>query len=104
MSHERVQLLQSLGATIVPVSAEEGGFLGSIARAEEMARRRADVFLPRQFSNEANVDAHAHATRPEIWSQLRSLGLRPHAFVAGVGTGGTVMGVGRCLREQRCAT
>ena len=100
MSHERVQLLQSLGATVVPVSAEEGGFLGSIGRAEEIARQRTDVFLPRQFSNEANVDAHAHATGPEIWSQLRSMGLRPHAFVAGVGTGGTVMGVGRYLREQ----
>jgi cysteine synthase len=100
MSRERVELLQSLGATLTAVSPEEGGFLGSIQRAEEMALTRSDVFLPRQFSNEANVDAHARSTDPELWSQLRSIGLTPHAFVAGVGTGGTVMGVGRYLRER----
>jgi cysteine synthase A len=80
------------------VSHEEGGFLGSIRMSEELAARQGDVFLPRQFATEANVEAHAQSTGPEIWTQLQALGRRPDAFVAGVGTGGTVMGVGRCLR------
>jgi len=81
------------------VSQKDGGFLGS-RMCEEFAASRKDVFLPRQFSNGANVDAHAETTGPEIWSQLRSVAKRPEAFVCGVGTGGTVMGVGRYLREH----
>ncbi|HEX8871171.1 MAG TPA: PLP-dependent cysteine synthase family protein, partial [Candidatus Acidoferrum sp.] len=100
MSQERVQLIRSYGAEVVSVSHEEGGFLGSIRRCEEFAASRKDVFLPRQFSNPANCDAHQETTAPEIWSQLLSVGKRPHAFVAGVGTGGTVMGVGRFLRRH----
>ena len=99
MSRERIDLIRALGATIVRVSREEGGFLGSIRRAEELAGAAAHVFQPRQFVNEANVEAHETTTGPEIWGQLRENGLAPHAFVAGVGTGGTVMGVGRCLRR-----
>lgn len=98
MSRERVDLIRSFGAQIRPVSHEEGGFLGSIRMSEELAARQSDVFLPRQFANEANVEAHAQSTGPEIWAQLQAIGRRPDAFVAGVGTGGTVMGVGRCLR------
>lgn len=101
MSSERMSLIASFGASIVPVSREEGGFLGSIRLAEEMAARDARVFLPQQFANEANVRAHAETTGPEIWTQLQSAGLAPDAFVAGVGTGGTVMGVGRALRARR---
>jgi cysteine synthase A len=71
--------------------------------AEDLAARRDDVFLPRQFSNTANVEAHATTTGPEMWSQLEKVGLRPDAFVAGVGTGGTVMGVGRFLRSMNPA-
>jgi cysteine synthase A len=100
MSHERMALIASFGATIVPIRREEGGFLGSIARAEELARQTPAVFLPQQFSNEANTFAHQETTGPEIWAQLRSAGLTPDAFVAGVGTGGTVMGVGRFLRAR----
>ena len=100
MSQERVQLIKSYGAEIVSVSQKDGGFLGSIQMCEEFAASRKDVFLPRQFSNGANVDAHAETTGPEIWSQLMSVGKRPEAFVCGVGTGGTVMGVGRNLREH----
>ena len=59
------------------------------------------VFLPQQFANDANVRAHAETTGPEIWMQLQSAGLTPDAFVAGVGTGGTVMGVGRFLRSRK---
>ncbi len=98
MSRERTNLIRSLGASIVPVSAAQGGFLGSIAMAEELAASTPGVFLPHQFSNAANVDAHVETTGREIWLQLRARNLRADAFVAGVGTGGTVMGVGRCLR------
>jgi cysteine synthase A len=103
MSAERKQLIGSYGAEIVPVSAEQGGFLGSIRMAEEMAARTPHVFLPRQFSNQANIEAHATTTGPEIFLQLAEAGLVAQAFVAGVGTGGTVMGVGRFLREKNPA-
>lgn len=99
MSAERKQLIQSYGASIVAVSREEGGFVGSIRKAEDLARQNDRTFLPRQFSNGANVEAHASTTGPEIWLQLRGAGLFPDAFVAGVGTGGTVMGVGRYLKS-----
>ncbi len=101
MSAERRALIASFGATIVPVSKAAGGFLGAIAGAEELAARTPQVFLPSQFANSANVDAHFTTTGPEIWWQLRLHGHTPDAFVAGVGTGGTVMGVGRFLRSQR---
>ncbi len=100
MSRERQDLIRAYGAEIVPVSSEQGGFLGSIRMAEEMAANRADIFLPRQFSNSANTEAHETTTGPEIWAQLESAGLHPDAFVAGVGTGGTVMGVGRYFRAR----
>lgn len=101
MSRERIDLICSLGAQIYLVSRESGGFLGSIERAERMARDNPRVFLPRQFSNQDNVAAHFEATGPEIWWQLRFRSLDPDAFVAGVGTGGTVMGVGKFLRQKR---
>jgi len=100
MSQERKDLIRSYGATVVPVSKEQGGFLGSIRMAEEMAAKREDVFLPCQFSNEANTEAHETTTGPEIWAQLERAGLQPDAFAAGVGTGGTVMGVARFLRSR----
>lgn len=99
MSQERVKLIQSLGAEITPVTRVQGGFLGSIDYCEKLAESRNDVFLPRQFSNEANCRAHRQGTGPEILKQLHSLGLKPDAFVAGVGTGGTVMGTGSYLKE-----
>ena len=98
MSPERAQLIRSFGAEVVPVSHAQGGFVGSVQMAENEARARSDVFLPRQFENQANVRAHASTTGPEILLQLEAFGQRPGAFVAGVGTGGTVMGVGRALR------
>ena len=99
MSEERKALIRSFGATVRLVSAADGGFAGSIQRAEELARETPRAFLPRQFENDENVQAHAMTTGPEVWSQLRWHGLTPDAFVAGVGTGGTIMGVGRFLRE-----
>ncbi|MFQ5751113.1 MAG: PLP-dependent cysteine synthase family protein, partial [bacterium] len=98
MSKERINLIQSLGAQIDLVSKEDGGFLGSIHRAEELADTTDRAFLPRQFSNEDNIEAHAQTTGPEVWWQLRFHNLRPDAFVAGVGTGGTIMGTGRFLK------
>jgi cysteine synthase len=98
MSKERVDIIKSLGAKITPVSKEQGGFLGSIRISEEIAAREDNIFLPRQFSNDANAEAHEKTTGPEIWYQLRYHGITPDAFIAGVGTGGTVMGVGRYLK------
>lgn len=100
LSKERKDIIRSLGAEIIPVSKEEGGFKRSIAMAEELAERNKGVFLPRQFENEKNILAHKRTTGPEIWTQLQSVGLTPDAFVAGVGTGGTVMGVGQFLKSQ----
>ncbi len=99
MSEERINLIRSLGAEIVMVSREGGGFRGSIDRAEELAEKTEGAFLPRQFSNEDNIEAHYRTTGPEIWWQLRFRSLYPNAFVAGVGTGGTIMGAGRFLKE-----
>jgi len=101
MSRERQALIRSFGAEIVLVSAERGSFECSIRLAEDMAARLPGAFLPRQFSNEDNTDAHTCTTGPEIWWQLQSTFLTPDAFVAGVGTGGTIMGVGRFLRSKR---
>lgn len=100
MSEERINLIRSLGAEIVLISRDGGGFLGSIRRAEELAAITEGAFLPRQFSNEDNAEAHYLTTGPEIWWQLRFRSLYPKAFIAGVGTGGTIMGVGRFLKEK----
>lgn len=100
MSAERIALIRSFGATIRLVSKEEGGFLGSIALAEEFAASTPGSFLPRQFSNEWNTEAHYTTTGPEILAQLVSQGMEPDAFVAGVGTGGTIMGTGQFLRGR----
>jgi cysteine synthase len=100
MSRERVLVIQSLGAAVIPVSAELGGFLGSIRMADEFARESGRVFRPQQFDNTANVQAHYETTGPEITAQLASISRTPTAFVAGVGTGGTVMGVAQHLRER----
>lgn len=99
MSSERINLIKSLGATINLVSKEEGGFLGSIEAANKLAAS-IDGFLPRQFANTDNSEAHYLSTGPEIWWQLKYRHLKPDAFVAGVGTGGTVMGTGKFLKEQ----
>lgn len=100
LSIERYNLIQSLGAKINLVTKEEGGFLGSIAMAEELAAATEHSFLPRQFSNENNSLSHFETTGPEIWSQLTFRNIMPHAFVAGVGTGGTIMGTGRYLKSR----
>jgi cysteine synthase A len=98
MSLERTQLMHGLGADVVPVSKAQGGFIGSIRLTEEYAAENPAAYLPCQFANTDNIEAHEQTTGPEIMDQLRQLGLEADGFVAGVGTGGTVMGVGRALR------
>ena len=100
LSKERIDIIRSLGADVILLSKEEGGFLGSIKLSQEMAAADPNVFLPKQFENEFNSKAHEISTGVEIWNQLRSVGVAPDAFVAGVGTGGTVMGVGNLLRTK----
>jgi len=103
MSEERVILIKSLGARVVRVRQDQGGFLGSIRMTEELAKHEPHVFLPAQFANAANAEAHEKTTGPEIWWQLYNHSIRPDAFVAGVGTGGTIMGAGRFLRQHNPA-
>ena len=100
MSDERKNLIKSLGADIQLVSKKEGGFLECIRRTLEMNASDKKTFLPRQFENEHNAIAHYNTTGPEIWWQIRMQGKKVDAIVAGVGTGGTIMGAGRFLREM----
>lgn len=103
MSAERINLMRSFGANIQLVSAEEGGFLGCIRLTEELAKNSPGVFLPAQFANQDNSEAHYLTTGPEIHEQLAKAGLTADALVAGVGTGGTVMGIGQYLRAKNPA-
>jgi len=97
LSKERIDIIKSLGAEVILISKAEGGFLGSIKLSEELAAQ-GGAFLPKQFENRYNAEAHEYTTGKEIWRQLTSKGIIPDAFVAGVGTGGTVMGVGAYLK------
>lgn len=99
MSKERINLMKSYGAEIRLISKEEGGFLGSIAMTEKLAEK-GGVFLPCQFSNEDNTQAHYCTTGEEISNQLKAIGLVADGVVAGVGTGGTVMGIARRLKND----
>ena len=95
MSREREALLRLYGAT-VQVTESMGGMNEAVDAARAMAVR-AEVFLPDQFSNPANPEAHRRATGPELWAALDE---RVDVFVAGVGTGGTITGVGEALKER----
>jgi cysteine synthase A len=99
LSKERMDIIRSLGAQIELVSKEQGGFLGSIRLAETM-KLDERTFLPRQFENMFNAEAHEKTTGREIGHQLLLMNIKkPYAFIAGVGTGGTIMGVGKFLRK-----
>jgi cysteine synthase A len=100
LSKERMDIIKSLGAEVITISKEQGGFLGSIALSEKMALEDKNVFLPKQFENIYNAEAHEKTTAKEIWMQLQSIDVTPDAFVAGVGTGGTIMGVGEYLKKR----
>jgi cysteine synthase len=103
LSTERINIIKSLGAEVILISKQQGGFLGSIVLSEKIASQQPNIFLPRQFDNCFNAEAHERTTGKEIWMQLQSLELTPDAFVAGIGTGGTVMGVGNYLKKRNPA-
>src|SRR5215475_11975273 len=95
MSEERRSLLAAYGAQLV-LTPDTRGMHGAIAKAEELCRENPGYFMPQQFSNSANPDMHYKSTGPELVEQFPKL----DAFVAGVGTGGTITGAGRYLREH----
>lgn len=97
MSIERRRLMAAFGAEIVLTPGKEG-MMGAIARAEEMISSDPNSFMPQQFKNPANPQAHYVTTAEEILADLPDL----DAFVSAVGTGGTITGVGRALRERKC--
>ena len=98
MSLERRALLEALGAQVV-LTDDDAQMAGAITRAREIAANESGSFMPQQFDNEENPRVHYRDTAREI---LHALGdLRLDAFVAGIGTGGTISGVGRLLREER---
>ena len=96
VTHERTQLLRMYGAEIVYSPGEQGSN-GAVAMALEMAAADSSYYMPYQYGNQANPLAHYHGTAVEILEELDDVA----AFVAGLGTGGTLMGVGRRLKEER---
>ena len=99
MSVERRQLMKAYGAELVLTPGAQG-MSGAIAKAEEMAREIPGSFIPSQFTNPSNPKAHFTSTGPEIWADTDG---RLDYFVAGVGTGGTITGVGRYLKSKNPA-
>ena len=97
MSPERISLMRAYGAEVVLTPGAEG-MSGAIAKAEALAKEHPGSFIPGQFDNPANAQAHFDTTGPEIWSDTEG---KVHIFVAGAGTGGTVTGVGRYLKSQK---
>ena len=98
MSVERRNLLRAYGAELVLTPGAEG-MKGAIARAERARRRRSTgAFMPQQFENPANPEVHRRTTAEEVWNDTDG---KVDVFVAGVGTGGTVTGVGEVLKERK---
>ena len=100
LSPERIKLLESYNAKLHLVSKSDGGFLKCISLTEQCKANCPNIFLPQQFSNKDNIYSHYYSTGPEIYSTLKKHHLIPSIFVAGVGTGGTITGIGEYLKEQ----
>ena len=96
MSMERRQLLEAYGAELVLTEGKKG-MAGAVEKAAEIHRAHPEYFMPQQFENRSNPDVHRRTTAPEI---LNDLGTPPDGLVAGVGTGGTITGIGEALREK----
>jgi cysteine synthase A len=97
MSFERRVLLKALGATLVLTPGTEG-MSGAIRRAEQLLKETANAFMPQQFKNPANPEIHRRTTAVEIWDDTDG---QVDVFVSGVGTGGTLTGVGSVLKERK---
>src|SRR5690625_2673606 len=97
MSQERKTLLKAFGAELVLTPGSEG-MKGAVTRAEEIAAERPGAVLARQFANEANPEIHRRTTAEEIWKDTDG---QVDAVVAGIGTGGTITGVGQVLKERK---
>jgi cysteine synthase A len=97
MSLERRKLLAAYGAELVLTPGAQG-MRGAVRKADELARENADAFVPQQFANPANAAAHRRTTALEIWGDTDG---RVDVFVAGVGTGGTITGVGEVLKARK---
>ena len=96
MSPERIKLMEAYGAQVVLTPGAEG-MAAAIRKAEELSREHPGSFIPGQFENPANAQAHYNTTGPEIWTDTDG---QVDIFIAGVGTGGTITGIGRYLKEQ----
>lgn len=96
MTVERRAILQAFGAEIILTPAS-GGMKGAIAKAEELSKEKGNIFIPQQFKNLANPEIHRKTTAKEIFNDLAG---QVDAFVAGVGTGGTITGVGEILKDR----
>jgi cysteine synthase A len=99
MSIERRNLLRAYGADLVLTPGSEG-MNGAVKKAEELAEANPNYFMPQQFKNQANVKVHRETTGPEIVEAINSLDGKLDAFIAGIGTGGTITGAGEVLKQN----
>jgi cysteine synthase A len=99
MSQERKKLIRALGAEL-ELTPDKEGIAGAVRRVQELAAANERIFVPQQFENPDNPRVHYEQTAPELWRQMRG---QVACFVAGVGSGGTLQGVGKFLKEHNAA-